>query len=118
MTLTTIYFSATRQLSESAFSRAAATPRISSDLQNAKRTSGLVGSSVKKGEEGMATTPCSVASHRQKAQSAATLPSLYSSGMSSNKFETSPTTKYPPCDGSGSTQAAVRASASTLRFLR
>ena len=50
MTLTTIYYSATRQLSESAFSRAAATPRISSDLQNAKRTSGLVGSSVKKGD--------------------------------------------------------------------
>ena len=64
------------------------------------------------------TTPCSVASHRQKAQSAATEPSLYSSGMSSNKFETSPTTKYPPCDGNGSMQAAVRASASTLRFLR
>ena len=34
----------------------------------------------------MATTPCSVASHRQKAQSAATEPSLYSSGMSSNKL--------------------------------
>ena len=57
--------------------------RISSLLQNAKRTSGLEGSSVKKGDAGMATTPCSAASHRQKAQSAATEPSLYSSGMSS-----------------------------------
>ena len=50
MTLTTIYYSATRHRSASAFSRAAATPRISSLLQNAKRTSGLVGSSVKKGD--------------------------------------------------------------------
>ena len=94
MTLTTIYYtSETRHRSASAFSRAAATPKISSLLQNANRTRGLEGSSVKKGEEGMATTPCSAASHRQKAQSAATEPSLYSAGMSSSKLLTSPTTK-------------------------
>merc|ERR1711939_900203 len=115
-TLTTIYYSATRHRSASAFSRAAATPRISSLLQNANRTKGLEGPSVKKGDAGMATTPCSAASHRQKAQSAATEPSLYSSGMSSSKLDTSPTTKYPPCDGSGSTHAALNASASTLRL--
>ena len=43
----------------------------------------------------MATTPCSVASHRQNAQSAATEPSLYSSGMSSSKLLTSADDKIP-----------------------